>query len=130
MDYQSFFFFGKYFSTCCINLFTFSKGSIVAEFKLTFNENGEPKEALEMFKEEINDGNLGTLRVDPSSLELIPSATEGDFVPPFLLFSSINLILSIYCSADFKMYRIKIGEVVFFLFFFLSQDVNFDVACA
>ena len=109
MDYQSFFFFGKYFSTCCINLFTFSKGSIVAQFKLTFNGTGEPKEAFEMFKEEINDGNLGTLRVDPSSLELLPSATEGDFVPPFLLFSSINLILSIYYSADFKMYWIKIG---------------------
>lgn len=88
MDYKRclfvcvFCFFRKYFLTCCINLLTFSKGSIVAEFKLTFNENGEPREAFEMLKEGMNDGTIGTLRVDPSSLVLIPSATKGDFIPP------------------------------------------------
>lgn len=121
MDYKPFFSFGKYFSTCCINLLNFSKGSIVAEFKLTFNENGEPKEALEMLIEGINDGNIGTLRVDPSSLLLIPSATEGDFILPPLLFSSIYLIIGVsFClsffplinQADFKTYGIKIGELV------------------
>ena len=60
---------------------------------MTFNENGKPKEAFEMLKEEINDGNLGTLRVDPSSLALMHSATEGNFIPPFLLFSSIQLLI-------------------------------------
>ncbi|XP_044176395.1 uncharacterized protein LOC122959264 [Acropora millepora] len=59
-----------------VHVVSFSKGSIVAEFKLTLNENGEAKEAFEMLKEGINDGKIGTLRVDPSSLVLIPSATE------------------------------------------------------
>lgn len=63
-----------------INLIVFSKGSIVAEFKLIFHVNDEPKDAYGMLKREINDGNLGTLRVDPSSLEQIPSPTEGDFI--------------------------------------------------
>jgi len=59
-----------------VHVVSFSKGSIVTEFKLTFNENGEPKEAFEMLKEGMNDGTIGTLRVDPSSLVLIPSATK------------------------------------------------------
>ena len=112
---------------------TFSKGTIVAEFKLTFNENGEPEKAFEMLQQEINDGNLGTLRVDPSSLELIPAPSEGDFMPPFLLFSSICLItgLSFYpFITKLILYRIKTGEVVFFFSFLLSQGVNLDIACA
>ena len=63
------------------SLFVFSKGSIVTEFKLIFNAKDEPK-AFEMLKEEIKDGNLGTLRVDPSSLVRLAqlnSTTKGDF---------------------------------------------------
>ena len=71
--------------------YCFSKGSIVAEFKLIYHMNDEPKEAFEMLKEKINDGNLGTLRVDPSSLVRKPSTTTGDFKLPFLLFKSLYI---------------------------------------
>ena len=39
-----------------------------------------------MLKKEISDGNLGTLQVDPLSLEQIVPATKGDFILLFLLF--------------------------------------------
>ena len=87
MDYKRFL--PKYFSTCSIIFFIFSKGSIVAEFKLRFHKNDEPKEAFEMLKKEISDGNLGTLQVDPLSLEQIVPATKGDFILLFLLFWSM-----------------------------------------
>ena len=51
--------------------------------------NDEPKEAFEMLNEKMKDGDLGTLRVDPSSLVRIPSTTTGDFKLPFLLFKSV-----------------------------------------
>ena len=69
---------------------------------MIFNAKDEPK-AFEMLKEEIKDGNLGTLRVDPSSLVRIAqlnSTTKGDFKPPFLLFESvyIGIGLSVFPS--------------------------------
>ncbi|XP_074620014.1 uncharacterized protein LOC141878864 isoform X2 [Acropora palmata] len=59
-----------------VNVVSFSKGSIVAEFKLIFHMNDEPKDAYGMLKGVINDGNLGALRVDPSSLKEIPPPTK------------------------------------------------------
>ena len=64
-----------------LHLIVFSKGSIVAEFKLIFHVNDEPKDAYGMLKEKINDGNLGTLRVDPSSLKET-FQQKGDFIMP------------------------------------------------
>ncbi|XP_068693084.1 von Willebrand factor D and EGF domain-containing protein-like isoform X2 [Montipora foliosa] len=59
-----------------VNVLSFRKGSIVAEFQLIFNRNVQPKEAFDMMKETINDGNLGSLRVDPASLKQISVETE------------------------------------------------------
>lgn len=56
----------------------FSKGSIVAEFQLTFKKKTAAEGALEGFRQEISDGNLGSLRVDPESLEQIPRDTQGN----------------------------------------------------
>ena len=69
---------------------------------MIFNAKDEPK-AFEMLKEEIKDGNLGTLRVDPSSLVRLAqlnSTTKGDFKPLFLLFESvyIDIGLSVFSS--------------------------------
>ena len=75
MDYK------RFIPKCRLNLIVFSKGSIVAEFKLIFHVNDEPKDAYGMLKEEINDGNLGTLRVDPSSLKET-FQQKGDFIMP------------------------------------------------
>ena len=47
--------------------------------------------AFEMLKEAIKDGNLGTLQVDPLSLERIPPTTTGDLKLPFLLFKSAHI---------------------------------------
>ena len=101
---------------CIIFLFIFSKGSIVTEFKLIFNAKDE-SEAFEMLKEKIKHGNLGALRVDPSSLVRIASTTKGDFKPPFLLFKSVYIVIGlsvypcIYYEANFKMHKLKILEV-------------------
>ncbi|XP_074620010.1 uncharacterized protein LOC141878862 isoform X3 [Acropora palmata] len=68
-------------SKITVNVVSFSKGSIVTEFKLILDAKGEPN-AFEMLKEEIKDGNLGTLPVDPLSLERIPPTTTGPTTKP------------------------------------------------
>ncbi|XP_015751386.1 PREDICTED: von Willebrand factor D and EGF domain-containing protein-like isoform X2 [Acropora digitifera] len=65
-----------------VDVVSFSKGSIVAEIKLIFHVNDEPKDAYGILKREINDGNLGTLRVDPSSLKEIPPPTKEPTTEP------------------------------------------------
>ena len=50
---------------------------MVAEFKLTFKRKLENEQALAPLKEGIKDGKLGSLRVDPKSLE-IKDDTEGN----------------------------------------------------
>ena len=80
-----------FFSKVSNKSYCFSKGSIVAEFKLLHHMNDEPKEAFEMLKKEISDGNLGTLQVDPLSLVRVPSTTTGEFKLPFLLFKSLYI---------------------------------------
>lgn len=57
--------------------YSFRKGSVVAEFKLTFKTKLKNEEALAPLKEGIKDGKLGSLSVDPKSLE-IKNGTEGN----------------------------------------------------
>ena len=52
----------------------------MAEFQLMFNKNVAPEEAFSHLKNQISNGNLGGLRVDLSSLELVPRVTEGNFL--------------------------------------------------
>lgn len=65
-----------------------SKGSVVAEFQLMFRSKVSSDEAFADLKNQINDGNLGNLQVDPSSLEQIYPTTQGIF--PFLAILSIK----------------------------------------
>ena len=44
------------------------------------NKNVSPEQAFSHLKNQISDGNLGDLRVDPSSLEQVPRVTEGNFI--------------------------------------------------
>ena len=50
-------------------IFYFRKGSIIAEFKLTFKAEVTAEEALAPLKKETADGKLGSLKVDPGSLK-------------------------------------------------------------
>ena len=50
----------------------------MAEFKLTFKRKLENEEALAPLKQGIKDGKLGSLSVDPKSLE-IKDETEGNY---------------------------------------------------
>lgn len=52
------------------------RGSIVAEFKLTFKTSLTANEAMVPLKEGTADGKLGSLNVDPYSLRL-KSNNEG-----------------------------------------------------
>ena len=61
-----------------------SKGSVVAEFQLMFRSKVSSDEAFADLKNQIKDGNLGNLQVDPEYLEQIFPATQG-----ILLFLSI-----------------------------------------
>lgn len=51
-------------------VFILRPGSVVVEFKLTFKRELKDEEALAPLKEGIKDGKMGTLNVDPQSLEL------------------------------------------------------------
>lgn len=66
----------------------FSKGSVVAEFQLTFRSKVSSDEVFADLKNQINNGNLGNLQVDPASLEQIFRTTQGIF--PFLPIFSIK----------------------------------------
>ena len=67
---------------------TSSKGSVVAEVQLTFSSKVSSDEAFADLKNQISDGNLGNLQVDPASLEQIYPTTQGIF--PFLAIFSIK----------------------------------------
>ena len=65
-----------------------SKGSVVAEFQLMFGSKVSSDEAFADLKNQIKDGNLGNLKVDPEYLEQIFPATQGIFL--FLSILSIK----------------------------------------
>ena len=64
-----------------INNYYSSKGSIVAEFELMFRKNVPAEEAYAELKKKIGDGNLGSLRVDPASLDQISRGMQGNYTP-------------------------------------------------
>lgn len=61
---------------------------MVVEFQLMFRSKVPSDEAFADLKNQINDGNLGNLQVDPASLEQIYPTTQGIF--PFLAILSIE----------------------------------------
>ena len=69
------------------NLFFYSnlyrKGSIIAEFKLTFKTSLTAKEAMAPLKQETADGKLGSLEVDSNSLKLKDN-NQGKWVEPWI----------------------------------------------
>ena len=62
---------------------SYRKGSIIAEFKLTFKTSLTAKEAMAPLKQEIADGKLGSLEVDPNSLTLKDN-NQGKWVEPWI----------------------------------------------
>ena len=60
---------GRGLNSFCV-FFLIRKGSIVAEFKLTFKTSLTAKEAMAPLKQETADGKLGSLEVDSNSLKL------------------------------------------------------------
>ena len=54
-----------------------SKGSVVAEFQLMFRTSVLFYDVFIALKSKIGDGDLGSLRVDPKSLEQINRPTQG-----------------------------------------------------
>lgn len=61
---------------------------MVVEFQLMFRSKVSSDEAFADLKNQIKDGNLGNLQVDPASLEQIYLTTQGIF--PFLTILSIE----------------------------------------
>jgi len=59
-----------------VKVISFSKGSIVAEFQLMFRKIVATDETIADLRKEISDGKLGSLSVDPESLEQIPDVTQ------------------------------------------------------
>ena len=60
----------------------------MAEFQLMFRSKVSSDKAFADLKNQIGDGNLGNLQVDPASLEQIYATTQGIF--PFLAILSIK----------------------------------------
>ena len=105
-----FFFFGSgknnnkkiYPDTCGrgLNSFLFfflRKGSIVAEFKLTFKTSLTAKEAMAPLKQETADGKLGSLEVDSNSLKLKDN-NHGKL--PMIFYPKVNGIVSALKAGD------------------------------
>ena len=61
----------------------YRKGSIIAEFKLTFKTSLTAKEAMAPLKQETADGKLGSLDVDSNSLKLKDN-NQGKWVEPWI----------------------------------------------
>jgi len=59
-----------------VRVTSFSKGSIVAEFQLMFRKVAAAEGTVANLRREISDGKLGSLSVDPASLEQIPDGTQ------------------------------------------------------
>ena len=55
-----------------------SKGSVIAEFKLMFRKQVAAEDAFADLRKQISDGNLGSIQVDPASLEQISPGREGN----------------------------------------------------
>ena len=53
----------------------------MAEFQLLYRKSVAAEKAMADLKEKIGGGNLGSLRVDPASLEQISRGTQGIFPP-------------------------------------------------
>ena len=62
--------------------FIFRKGSIIAVFQLTFKAKVSAEETLAPLRKEIEDGKLGSLKVDPGSLKET-EAKEGELLRVF-----------------------------------------------
>ena len=59
------------------------KGSVIAEFKLTFKTSLTTKEAMAPLKQETADGKLGSLEVDSNSLKLKDN-NQGKWAEPWI----------------------------------------------
>ena len=57
-------------TNCPFGLFVLRPGSVAVEFKLTFKRELKDEEALAPLKEGIKNGKMGSLTVDPESLEV------------------------------------------------------------
>ena len=74
----------------------YRKGSIIAEFKLTFKTSLTAKEAMAPLKQETADGKLGSLEVDSNSLKLKDN-NQGKWVEPWIHgISRLNIYIYIY----------------------------------
>lgn len=102
-----------------VKILKFKKGSVVAEFKLTFKRKLENEEALAPLKEGIKDGKLGPLSVDPKSLEIKDDTEEPteeeEKEKPFIVIIGASLgavfilVLAIVCGKRYcqKQHRIN-----------------------
>ena len=77
--------------------FLIRKGSIVAEFKLTFKTSLTAKEAMAPLKQETADGKLGSLEVDSNSLKLKDN-NQGKL--PMTFYPKANGIVSALKAGD------------------------------
>ncbi|KAJ7351107.1 hypothetical protein OS493_036564 [Desmophyllum pertusum] len=84
-----------------VEILSFEPGSVVVEFKLTFKRKLEDEEALGPLKKYIKDGKMGSLNVDPESLEVKKyseeqtDAVEDEKKIPY------TLIIGVSCGGAF-----------------------------
>ena len=68
------------FTKLSVNLlFCFRQGSVVAEFQLMFKNKLDDEEALAPLKKAVEDGEMGSLKVDRESLK-IKKEVEGNSI--------------------------------------------------
>ena len=83
-----------------LNSNLYRKGSIIAEFKLTFKTSLTAKEAMAPLKQETADGKLGSLEVDSNSLKLKDN-NQGKWVEPWIHgISRLNIYMVVEYSSS------------------------------
>ena len=87
---------GRGLNSFCV-FFLIRKGTIVAEFKLTFKTSLTAKEAMAPLKQETADGKLGSLEVDSNSLKLKDN-NQGKL--PMRFYPKANGIVSALKAGD------------------------------
>ena len=86
-------------------------GSIIIEFKLTFKTQVTPRDALAPLRKEMATGNLGSLRVDPTSLKELKTVKTGESPYGFIKMYTKAMMLSLWFSTashDNEIFQQKI----------------------
>ncbi|KAJ7351103.1 hypothetical protein OS493_036559 [Desmophyllum pertusum] len=100
--------YSQYGGFISVEILSFKPGSVVVEFKLTFKRKLGDEKALAPLKHSIKDGKMGSLSVDPESLEVKKYSEEPTDVQEDEKKIPYTLIIGISCGGAFILALVTI----------------------